>query len=154
MRSRMRGNVRLSYRATGFQWLRVAGLRSQGATAKVPQARAAATVRGEKPRSVRSRVIRQPEMRRTLLAVGIAVVASMLLAPHRDRWEWLCRSFYAQPVMAQYISTDPNAGLVPGSSGYNPNLPPHSYYENRDAEHPQYYQQHVGYIPDYCNRDC
>jgi hypothetical protein len=44
----------------------------------------------ERKISCRSQVCdkQQPEMRRTLLAVGIAVLISMLFAPHRYRWQW------------------------------------------------------------------
>ena len=38
--------------------------------------------------AVAGRVIRKPGMRRTLLAVGIAVLVSMLVAPHKDPWHW------------------------------------------------------------------
>jgi hypothetical protein len=37
--------------------------------------------------AVEWRVIKQPEMRRTLLAVGIAVLASMLFTPHEHEWD-------------------------------------------------------------------
>jgi len=33
-------------------------------------------------------------MRRTLLAFGIAVLASMLFAPHKDYWQFLGRTFF------------------------------------------------------------
>jgi mannose/fructose/N-acetylgalactosamine-specific phosphotransferase system component IIC len=35
-------------------------------------------------------------MKRTLLAVGFALLISMLLAPHKEPWRWLGKTFYVR----------------------------------------------------------
>jgi hypothetical protein len=62
-------------------------------------------------------------MRRTLLAVGIAVLVSILFAPHQENWHWLGRVFYVQLTEQErgcetkvYLSTDPRAGII----GFDP----------------------------------
>jgi hypothetical protein len=47
-------------------------------------------------------------MKRTLMAVGIAVLVSMLFAPHRHGWDLLEHAFYVSP------------GADPGGLGYVP----------------------------------
>jgi hypothetical protein len=56
-------------------------------------------------------------MRRTLLAVGFAVLVSMLFAPHQHYWGVMADVFYVQPVKAKYLSTDPRVG--PNLAGKN-----------------------------------
>jgi hypothetical protein len=62
-------------------------------------------------------------MRRTLLAVGIAVLVSILFAPHETHWHWLGQFFYVQLTEQErgcetkvYLSTDPRAGII----GFDP----------------------------------
>ena len=41
-------------------------------------------------------MIKRPGMRRTLLVLGVAVLVSMLLTPHKQSWRWLGEKFYVR----------------------------------------------------------
>ena len=73
-------------------------------------------------------------MKRTLLAAGIAVLASMLFAPHRYYWEALGQIFYVQ------ISEQEKGGPV---FEYDPSN--RTYRRIHDNER-------NSYVPDWCER--
>jgi hypothetical protein len=45
------------------------------------------------------------DIRRTLLAIGIALLASMLFTPHKDYWQFLGRTFFVPPLVP-VVETD------------------------------------------------